>query len=93
MFVLGKPFQPNLMFVGKAGAYLIEEPLKCPTARDKHSSLSLTSVNNRCKKFFNNQRLGPMSHFFTSVERNPFDAVDTSNTLFQILVEGVTISV
>ncbi len=26
MFVPGKPFQPNLMFAGKAGAYLNEAP-------------------------------------------------------------------
>jgi hypothetical protein len=29
MFVLHKPFQPSLMLVGKAGAYLIVEQLKC----------------------------------------------------------------
>ncbi len=26
MFARGKPFQPSLMFVGKAGAYLLEAP-------------------------------------------------------------------
>ncbi len=26
MFVPGKPFQPSQMFVGIAGAYLVEEP-------------------------------------------------------------------
>jgi hypothetical protein len=26
VFVSGKPFQPSLMFVGKAGAYLSEAP-------------------------------------------------------------------
>ncbi len=31
MFVNGKPFQPSLMFVGKAGAYPIEEPFRCCT--------------------------------------------------------------
>jgi hypothetical protein len=29
VFVLDKPFQPSLMFVGKAGAYLRVEQLKC----------------------------------------------------------------
>jgi hypothetical protein len=29
VFVLHKPFQPRLMLVGKAGAYLIVEQLKC----------------------------------------------------------------
>ncbi len=29
MFVLHKPFQPSLMLVGKAGAWLIVEQLKC----------------------------------------------------------------
>jgi len=29
VFVPGKHFQPILMFVGKAGAYLIVEQLKC----------------------------------------------------------------
>jgi len=28
MFVLGKPFQPNLIFVGEAGAYPRVEHLK-----------------------------------------------------------------
>jgi hypothetical protein len=30
VFVPGKLFQPNLMFVGKAGAYLSEEPSNAP---------------------------------------------------------------
>ncbi len=29
IFVRHKPFLPSLMFVGKAGAYLIVEQLKC----------------------------------------------------------------
>jgi len=29
--VLDKPFQPSLMFVGKAGAYPSESPLRCST--------------------------------------------------------------
>jgi hypothetical protein len=31
VFVLGKLFQPSLMFVGKAGAYPSEGPFRCPT--------------------------------------------------------------
>ena len=31
MFVPDKPFQPRLLFVGKAGAYPIEEPFRCST--------------------------------------------------------------
>jgi len=31
VFVPGKPFQPSLMFVSKAGAYLNEAPLRCST--------------------------------------------------------------
>ncbi len=31
VFVLGKSCQPSLMFVGKAGAYPIEEPFRCST--------------------------------------------------------------
>ncbi len=31
MFVPGKPFKPNLMFVSKAGNYLSEAPFKCYT--------------------------------------------------------------
>jgi hypothetical protein len=30
-FVHGKPFQPSLMFAGKAGAYLNEGPFRCST--------------------------------------------------------------
>ncbi len=30
-FVLGKPFQPSLMFAVKAGAYLTEAPFRCST--------------------------------------------------------------
>ncbi len=29
VFVPGRPFQPSLMFVVKAGAYLSEAPLRC----------------------------------------------------------------
>jgi hypothetical protein len=36
MLVPERPYQPNLMFVGKAGAY--HDRLERP-ARDKHSSL------------------------------------------------------
>ncbi len=31
MFDPGKPFQPNLMFVGRPGAYTNEAPFRCPT--------------------------------------------------------------
>ncbi len=31
VFVTSKPFQPILMFSGKAGAYLSEAPLRCST--------------------------------------------------------------
>jgi hypothetical protein len=31
VIVHGKPFQPSLMFVGKAEAYPIEEPFRCFT--------------------------------------------------------------
>ena len=31
VFVPGKIFQPSLMFVGKAGAYPVEEPFRCST--------------------------------------------------------------
>ncbi len=31
MFVRGKPFQPSLMSVCKAGTYPIEEPFRCFT--------------------------------------------------------------
>jgi len=31
LFVLGKPFQPILMFAGKAGAYPSEAPFRCCT--------------------------------------------------------------
>ena len=31
MFVPGKPFQPSVMFTGKAGAYPSEAPFRCPT--------------------------------------------------------------
>jgi hypothetical protein len=31
MDVLGKPFQPSLMFAGKDGAYLSEVPFSCST--------------------------------------------------------------
>jgi hypothetical protein len=31
VFVPDKSFQPRLMFVGTAGAYPIEEPLRCST--------------------------------------------------------------
>jgi hypothetical protein len=31
VFVLGNPFQPSLMFAGKAGAYLSEAPFRCST--------------------------------------------------------------
>jgi hypothetical protein len=31
VFAPGKSFQPVLMFVGKVGTYLIEEPFKCST--------------------------------------------------------------
>jgi hypothetical protein len=31
MLVLGKPFQPNLMFAGKARAYPSEAPFRCST--------------------------------------------------------------
>jgi hypothetical protein len=30
-FVPGKPYQPSLMFVGKAGAYLSEATFRCST--------------------------------------------------------------
>jgi hypothetical protein len=35
MFVPGKPFQPSLMFAGKAGAYPSEAP-KAPGLTHKH---------------------------------------------------------
>jgi hypothetical protein len=64
------------MFVGKAGAYPIEEPLRYSTpglahkqqtsleslARDKHSSLIRTFVNYGGKKFYN---IGPWEVFMT----------------------------
>ena len=31
MFVPSKPFQPSLIFVGKAGAYPSEQPFRCST--------------------------------------------------------------
>jgi hypothetical protein len=31
VFVLGKPFEPNLMFAGKAKAYLSEAPFRYST--------------------------------------------------------------
>jgi hypothetical protein len=31
MFVLGRPFQPSLMFASKAVAHLSEEPFRCST--------------------------------------------------------------
>jgi hypothetical protein len=31
VFASGKPFQTSLFFVGKAGAYSIEEPFRCST--------------------------------------------------------------
>jgi hypothetical protein len=31
LFVLGKPFQPSLMFVDKSGAYPSEAPFRCCT--------------------------------------------------------------
>ena len=31
MFVPGKPFQPSLIFAGKAGAYPSEAPCRCST--------------------------------------------------------------
>jgi hypothetical protein len=31
VFVSGKPFQPSLMFQGKAGAYPSEAPFRCST--------------------------------------------------------------
>jgi hypothetical protein len=31
VFVPGRPFQPSLVFAGKAGAYPNEAPLKCKT--------------------------------------------------------------
>jgi hypothetical protein len=31
VFVPGKPFKPSLMFVGKAGAFVSEAPIKCST--------------------------------------------------------------
>ncbi len=31
VFVYGKPFQPSLMLVGKAGAYPIEDSFRCST--------------------------------------------------------------
>jgi hypothetical protein len=31
VFVPGKPFQPSLMFAGKAGAYPSEAPFTCCT--------------------------------------------------------------
>jgi hypothetical protein len=33
VFVRGKPFQPSLMFVGKAGAYPNEESFRWPILR------------------------------------------------------------
>jgi hypothetical protein len=33
VFAPGKPFQPNLMFPGKAGTYPNEEPLRCLYSR------------------------------------------------------------
>jgi hypothetical protein len=33
VFAPDKPFQPTLMFVGKARAYPFEEPFKCSTPR------------------------------------------------------------
>ncbi len=63
MFVPDKPFQLSVMFVGKAGAYPIQEPFRCYTlgqnthtrlerlTRDKHSSLLRKFVNFGQKKF------------------------------------------
>jgi hypothetical protein len=47
MLVLGKPFQPSLLLLNKAGAYPKLEHLK-----DKHSSLLRKSVNYDSKKFY-----------------------------------------
>jgi hypothetical protein len=45
VFVPGKPFQPSLMFAGKAGAYPSEAPfsLFCPI-RDEKSFVKLINV-------------------------------------------------
>ena len=67
MFVIYKPFEPSLMFVGKYRAYLIVEQLKCALtgfsckhwtrmerpARDKRSRLLRKFVNYGLKKFYN----------------------------------------
>ncbi len=70
MFIIsvpGRPFQPNLMFVSKAEAYLSKAPftnstlLALPTniilgcersTRDKHSSLLQTFINCICQRLY-----------------------------------------
>ncbi len=70
MFVIGKPFQPSLMIVRKAGAYLSETPFRHSTQRQApavptnnrlgwkafYSSLLQKFVTYGCKKFYN---IGP----------------------------------
>jgi hypothetical protein len=50
VFVLGKPFQPSLIFAGKAGAYPSEALFRL--ARDKRSSLLRKVVTYGRKKFY-----------------------------------------
>jgi hypothetical protein len=53
VFFPGQPLQLSLKFVGKAGAYPREAPLRLDRlARDKHSSLLLKSVNYGLKRFY-----------------------------------------
>jgi hypothetical protein len=46
VFVPGKPFQPSLMFAGKAGAYPSETPFRCSTlASPANIRLDLPGAN------------------------------------------------
>jgi hypothetical protein len=49
VFVLGRPFEPGLMFVDNTGAYLRGAQFRCT----KHSSSLRTFVNYGRKKFYN----------------------------------------
>jgi hypothetical protein len=59
----GQPFQPSLMFAGKAGAYPSEAPLKL--AKDKHSILLRKSVNYGRKKFYSTGPRTEQTEFFS----------------------------
>jgi hypothetical protein len=58
MFVPGKPFQPSLIFLGKAGAYSSEAPISWLLtmlkmfARKKQSNFLQAFINYGRKKFY-----------------------------------------